>query len=191
MFGGLLFVVCVVLQFHYHDPIPWYIWAAAWTAHVVQRTSVEVEKGLTAGFPVNCDGITSDAVFRDSGLGGPMIQTWKNAVAFLSDRPYAFLARSTRSLLLMSLRRDGSGAVCSAKSCPTYVPPVTSVVAQVRPRWNARAAALRSTFSLLCRMDPFRYNVAERVYKDWMNRLALGILLGVALGVVGGSRDIP
>jgi hypothetical protein len=29
MFGGLLFVVCVVLQFHYHDPLPWYIWAAA------------------------------------------------------------------------------------------------------------------------------------------------------------------
>lgn len=29
MFAGLLFVVCVVLQFHYHDSIPWYIWAAA------------------------------------------------------------------------------------------------------------------------------------------------------------------
>ncbi|HEV2495664.1 MAG TPA: hypothetical protein VG204_21610 [Terriglobia bacterium] len=27
MFGGLLFVVCVVLQFHYHDSLPWYIWA--------------------------------------------------------------------------------------------------------------------------------------------------------------------
>ena len=25
MLGGLLFVVCVILQFHYHDPIPWYI----------------------------------------------------------------------------------------------------------------------------------------------------------------------
>ena len=29
MLGGLLFIVCVVLQFHYHDSIPWYIWAAA------------------------------------------------------------------------------------------------------------------------------------------------------------------
>jgi uncharacterized membrane protein YdcZ (DUF606 family) len=28
MFGGLLFVVCVVLQFHYHDTIPWYLWVA-------------------------------------------------------------------------------------------------------------------------------------------------------------------
>ena len=27
--GGLLFVVCVVLQFHYHDPIPSYIWVLA------------------------------------------------------------------------------------------------------------------------------------------------------------------
>jgi len=27
MLGSLLFVVCVVLQYHYHDPIPWYIWA--------------------------------------------------------------------------------------------------------------------------------------------------------------------
>jgi hypothetical protein len=24
-----VFVVCVVLQFHCHDSIPWYIWAAA------------------------------------------------------------------------------------------------------------------------------------------------------------------
>ena len=29
MLGGLLFVVCVILQFHYHDPIPWYIWVLA------------------------------------------------------------------------------------------------------------------------------------------------------------------
>ena len=29
MLGGLLFVVCVVLQFHYHDLIPWYIWVLA------------------------------------------------------------------------------------------------------------------------------------------------------------------
>ena len=29
MFGGLLFVVCFVLGFHYHDSIPWYIWVAA------------------------------------------------------------------------------------------------------------------------------------------------------------------
>jgi len=29
MFGVLLFIACVVLQFHYHDSIPWYIWVAA------------------------------------------------------------------------------------------------------------------------------------------------------------------
>jgi len=29
MFGGLLFIVCVILQFHYHDSIPWYIWVLA------------------------------------------------------------------------------------------------------------------------------------------------------------------
>ena len=35
MLGGLLFVVCVVLQFHYHDPIPWYIWMLALLAQFV------------------------------------------------------------------------------------------------------------------------------------------------------------
>lgn len=29
MLGSLLFVVCVVLQFHYRDTIPWYIWILA------------------------------------------------------------------------------------------------------------------------------------------------------------------
>ncbi len=29
MFGGLIFAVCLVLQFHYHDSIPWYIWLVA------------------------------------------------------------------------------------------------------------------------------------------------------------------
>ena len=29
MLGGLLFVVCVILQYHYHEPIPWYIWVPA------------------------------------------------------------------------------------------------------------------------------------------------------------------
>ena len=35
MLGGLLFVVCVILQFHYHDPIPWYIWVLALVAQFV------------------------------------------------------------------------------------------------------------------------------------------------------------
>jgi hypothetical protein len=35
MFGGLLFIVCVILQFHYHDPIPWYIWVFALIAQLV------------------------------------------------------------------------------------------------------------------------------------------------------------
>jgi len=25
MLGGLLFMVCVILQFHYHDTIPWLV----------------------------------------------------------------------------------------------------------------------------------------------------------------------
>ena len=29
MLGGLVFVVCVIMQFHYHEPIPWYIWVPA------------------------------------------------------------------------------------------------------------------------------------------------------------------
>lgn len=35
MLNGLLLVVCVVLQFHYHDPIPWYLWAFAVIAQCV------------------------------------------------------------------------------------------------------------------------------------------------------------
>ena len=35
MLGGLLFVVCVILQFHYHDPIPRYIWAFGVLAQLV------------------------------------------------------------------------------------------------------------------------------------------------------------
>jgi len=35
MLGGLLFVVCVVMHFHYHDPIPWYIWVLALVAMCV------------------------------------------------------------------------------------------------------------------------------------------------------------
>jgi len=35
MFGGLLLVVCVILQFHYHDAIPWYIWVIAVIAQCV------------------------------------------------------------------------------------------------------------------------------------------------------------
>jgi hypothetical protein len=35
MLGGLLFAVCVILQFHYHDPIPWYIWVLALIAQLV------------------------------------------------------------------------------------------------------------------------------------------------------------
>jgi len=35
MLNGLLLVVCVVLQFHYHDPIPWYLWVFAVIAQCV------------------------------------------------------------------------------------------------------------------------------------------------------------
>jgi len=35
MLGGLLFIVCVILHFHYHDSIPWYIWAFAVLAQLV------------------------------------------------------------------------------------------------------------------------------------------------------------
>jgi len=35
MLGGLLLVVCVVLQFHYHDQIPWYLWVLAVIAQLI------------------------------------------------------------------------------------------------------------------------------------------------------------
>ena len=48
MLGGLLFIVCVVLQFH--DSLPWYIWVAAVIALCVSfgepamRSAVKVKK---------------------------------------------------------------------------------------------------------------------------------------------------
>ena len=50
MLGGLLFIVCVVLQFHYHDARPWYIWVVAVIALGVSfgepamRSAVKVKK---------------------------------------------------------------------------------------------------------------------------------------------------
>jgi hypothetical protein len=50
MLGGLLFIVCVVLQFHYHDSIPWYIWLVAAIALCVSfgepamRTATKTKK---------------------------------------------------------------------------------------------------------------------------------------------------
>jgi hypothetical protein len=35
MLGGLLLVACVILQFHYHDSIPWHIWVLAVIAQCV------------------------------------------------------------------------------------------------------------------------------------------------------------
>jgi hypothetical protein len=29
MLGSLTFALCVFLHYHYHDPIPWYIWVFA------------------------------------------------------------------------------------------------------------------------------------------------------------------
>jgi len=51
MFGGLLFAVCVVLQFHYHDPVPWYIWVLALIAQLASlgepamRSTIISKKG--------------------------------------------------------------------------------------------------------------------------------------------------
>jgi len=40
MLGTLPFVVCVVMHYHYHDWIPWYVWVLAiflcFTDHVVK-----------------------------------------------------------------------------------------------------------------------------------------------------------
>jgi len=50
MLGGLLFIVCVVLQFHYHDALPWYIWVVAVIAFCVSlgepamRSAVKAKK---------------------------------------------------------------------------------------------------------------------------------------------------
>lgn len=35
MFGGLLLVVCVILQFHYHDALPWCLCVLAVIAQFV------------------------------------------------------------------------------------------------------------------------------------------------------------
>lgn len=35
MLGSLSFAVCIILQFHYHDWIPWYVWALAVLALLV------------------------------------------------------------------------------------------------------------------------------------------------------------
>ena len=43
MLGGLLFVVCVILQFHYHDPIPWYIWVLALIALFVSGANQQCD----------------------------------------------------------------------------------------------------------------------------------------------------
>ena len=53
MLGGLLFIVCVVLRFHYHDSIPWYIWVVAAIALCVSFGATsdakrwQGEKGMT------------------------------------------------------------------------------------------------------------------------------------------------
>lgn len=50
MLGSLLFVVCVILQYHYHDSILWYIWAVAAIALCVSfgepamRSAIKVKK---------------------------------------------------------------------------------------------------------------------------------------------------
>ena len=50
MLNGLLFIVCVALQFHYHDSIPWYIWVVAVIAlcvsfaEPVMRSAEKVKK---------------------------------------------------------------------------------------------------------------------------------------------------
>jgi len=46
MLGGLLFIVCVILQFHYHDPIPWYIWALALLAQFVAFADPAMRSGV-------------------------------------------------------------------------------------------------------------------------------------------------
>jgi len=48
MFNGLLLVVCVVLQFHYHDPIPWYLWVFAAIAQCVAFGEPAMRSAKTA-----------------------------------------------------------------------------------------------------------------------------------------------
>ncbi len=52
MLGGLLLVVCVILQFHYHDSIPWYIWVLALIAQCVAFG--EQRCGLPLGKSTEC-----------------------------------------------------------------------------------------------------------------------------------------
>jgi hypothetical protein len=48
MLGGLLLVVCVILQFHYHDSIPWYIWVFAVLAQCVAFGEPAMRSAATA-----------------------------------------------------------------------------------------------------------------------------------------------
>ena len=39
-FGILAFIVCVVLRYHYHDSIPWWVWlftVVMWLADLVRQ----------------------------------------------------------------------------------------------------------------------------------------------------------
>lgn len=47
MLGGLLFVICVILQFHYHDPIPWYIWVLALVALLASLGEPAMRSAIT------------------------------------------------------------------------------------------------------------------------------------------------
>jgi len=46
MLGGLLFVVCVILQFHYHDSIPWYVWLLALIAQLAALGEPAMRSGI-------------------------------------------------------------------------------------------------------------------------------------------------
>jgi len=48
MLGGLLFAVCVILQFHYHDPIPWYVWILALVAQLVAFGEPAMRSAVTS-----------------------------------------------------------------------------------------------------------------------------------------------
>jgi len=45
MLGGLLFIVCLIMQCHYHDPIPWYIWVLALIAQFVAFAEATTRPG--------------------------------------------------------------------------------------------------------------------------------------------------
>jgi len=64
MLGGLRFVVCVILQFHYHDTIPWYIWVLALIAQFVAFGEPAMRSATASKKTCMCDRLRRELARR-------------------------------------------------------------------------------------------------------------------------------